>query len=179
MTATSITHRVLSALLALGLLFIAVVTVAEVVLANLHRPPWLVPYPRWANWLSQHSWNDSTVIAGLVVLALVGLVLLFLALRRGKPATLPLTSRSEGVLVSASRRGVEKSVAAAAERTSGVTNATASAGRRSVRVEAHTTTRSQSDLQQQVTAAVHERLDSLGLAERLHPRVRIINKEAR
>lgn len=179
MTATSITHRVLSALLALGLLFIGVVTIAEIILANLHRPPWLVPYPQWARWLSQHSWNDSTVIAGLVVLALVGLVLLFVALRPGKPATLPLTSRSEGVLVSASRRGVEKSLASAAARTSGVTNATASAGRRSVRVQAQTTTGSQTDLQQQVMAAVHERLDSLGLAERLHPHVRVINKEPR
>jgi hypothetical protein len=179
MTTTNIVHRVLAAILALALLFAAVVTLVEIVLATLKRPPWLVPYPQWAQWLSQHRWTDATVEAGLVVLALLGALLLFLALRRGKPATLPLSSSSEGVQVTASRRSVEKSVAAIAARTSGVTNASASARRRTVLVQAQTTTRGQSDLQQQVTAAVRERLESLGLAERLRTRVHIVSRAGR
>ncbi len=179
MTATSIVHRVLAALLALALLFAGVVTIVEIVLATLRRAPWLVPYRQWAQWLSQHSWNDSVVEAGLVLIALIGLLLLFLALRRGKPGTLPLSSRTQGVQVSASRRSVEKAVAAAASRTSGVTNATASARRRAVRVDAQTTMRSQSNLQQQVAAAVRERLDVLGLGEHLRTSVHVVNRDAR
>lgn len=179
MTPTNIMHRVLSALLALALLFAAVVTIVEIVLGTLGRPPWLVPYPQWEQWLGQHPWNDARVDAGLVVLALVGLLLLFLALRRGKPATLPLSSDTPGVRLTASRRSVEKSVAAAAARTGGVTNATASARRRTVRVDAQTTMRSQANLQQQVAAAVRERLASLGLGEHLRPSVHVVNRDAR
>jgi hypothetical protein len=179
MTATSIGHRVLSAILALALLFASVVTIVEIVLASLGRPPWLVPYPRWAQWLSQHRWNDSAVEAGLIVIGLLGLLLLFLALRRGKPATLALSSRSDGVHVTASRRSVEKSVAAAAARTGGVTNVTASARRRTVRVDAQTSMRSQSSLQEQVTTVVRERLDTLGLGDQLRPRVHVVSKGAR
>ena len=55
---------------------------------------------------------------------LLGLLLLFLAARRGKPATLALRRRTPGVDVTASRTSVERSLAAAVSRRPGITGAT-------------------------------------------------------
>jgi hypothetical protein len=177
MTATTWLNRAVSALLALALLIGSLLVVAEVVAAAVDRGPWLVPYPEWTEWMRSRSWNDWVVNTVLVGLVVVGLLLLALALRRGKPATLPLRDRTSGVEVKASRRSVERSLAAAASRTSGVTGADASVRRRSARVAARTTTRSGSDLRQEVESAVKERLDSLGLARDLRTRVAVSTKE--
>src|SRR5687768_13721642 len=97
MTATSWVVRVVSALLALALLLGALLAVVEIVGAALERSPWLVPYPEWTDWLRSHTWEDWIVNAVLIGFLLVGLLLLFLALRRGKPATLALRGGSPGV----------------------------------------------------------------------------------
>jgi hypothetical protein len=179
MTATTWLNRAVSALLALALLVGSLLVIAEVAAAALGRGPWLVPYPEWTEWMRSHSWNDwivNTILAGLV---LVGLLLLTLGLRRGKPATLPLRERTPGVDVRASRRSVERSVAAAASRTSGVTGADASVRRRRARIGVRAATRSDADLRQEVESAVKERLDSLGLARDLRTRVAVSGKERR
>jgi hypothetical protein len=179
MTATTWLNRAVSALLALALLIGSALVLAEVVAAAVDRGPWLVPYPEWTEWMRSHSWNDWVVNTILVGLVLVGLLLLALALRRGKPATLPLRDRTPGVNVKASRKSVERSLAAAASRTSGVTGADASVRRRSARIGAQATARSDSGLRQEVESAVKERLDSLGLARNLRTRVSVSTKEGR
>jgi hypothetical protein len=179
MTATTWLNRAVSALLALALLIGSALVLAEVVAAAVDRGPWLVPYPEWTEWMRSHSWNDWVVNTILVGLVLVGLLLLALALRRGKPATLPLRDRTPGVKMKASRKSVERSLAAAASRTSGVTGADASVRRRSARIGAKATARSDSGLRQEVESAVKERLDSLGLARNLRTRVSVSTKEGR
>ena len=183
MTATQLLTRALSALLALALLLGSLLVVAEVVVAAADRGPWLVPYADWTAGLGARSWDDwvvYTILAGLVV---VGLLLLFLGVRRGKPATLPLRGRTQGVDVQASRRSVEKSLVAAVSRTFGISGAKASVRRRSARIEARATTRavtrSESGLRQEVESAAKSRLESLGLARDLRPRVRIYAKDKR
>jgi ABC-type Fe3+ transport system permease subunit len=179
MTATTWLNRAVSALLALALLIGSLLVIAEVAAAALDRGPWLVPYPEWTEWMRSRSWNDWVVVTVLVGLVLVGLLLLALALRRGKPATLPLRGRTPGVTVKASRRSVERSLAAAAARTSGVTGADASVRRRSARIGTRTATRSGSDVRQEVESAVKDRLDSLGLARDMRTRVAVSTKERR
>jgi hypothetical protein len=179
MTATQWLTRALSALLAVALLLGSLLVIAEVVVAAADRGPWLVPYTDWTAWMRERSWNDWVVNTILVGLVVVGLLLLFLAVRRGKPATLPLRGRTPGVDVKASRKSVERSLAAAVSRTSGVTGAEASVRRRSTRIEARAATRSQSGLRQEVESAVTARLDSLGLARNLRPRVRVYPKDRR
>ena len=146
MTATQWLTRALAALLALALLLGSLLVIVEVVVAAAGRGPWLVPYPEWTTWMQQRGWNDRVVRAILVGLVVVGLLLLFLAVRRGKPATLPLRGRTPGVDVKASRKSVERSLVAAASRTSGVTGADASVRRSSARIEAQAATRSDSGL---------------------------------
>ena len=177
MTAARSVTRVVAALLALALLAGALLTLVELILAALDRRPWVVPHAHWRQWLVEHSWDDATIRAVLVGLVVIGLVLILLGLRRGRPGSIELPPDLPGVHVRASRRSVEMSLAAAAARVTGVTDAQASAGRRSVRVTARTLT-SQPELQQHVTAAVAGRLESFGL-DRMRARVRTTSKEER
>lgn len=172
-------NRLLATLLALALFLGGLLAVAEIVLAALDRPAWLVPHERWSGWLREQTFTAGIVRAALIGLALLGLLLLIAALRRGKPGALQLPARTDGVRVSASRRGIERSLATAARRADGVRSARVRARRRSVRVKARTALRSTDDLQQPVTAAVTERLDQLGLAGVLRPRVTVSRESAR
>ena len=179
MTATSWVTRVVAAVLALALLLGSLLMVAEIVAAALGRAPALVPYSEWSSWLRTHSWNDSMVNAVLGGLVVLGLLLLLLAFRRGKPASLALRSGSEGVDVTASRRSVEKSLAAAAARTPGIAGASASMSRRAARVDARTVARAEPEIRGEVESAVRRRLDSLGLEHRVRTRVDLTTTDTR
>jgi hypothetical protein len=172
-------NRLLATLLALALFLGGLLAVAEIVLAALGRPAWLAPHQQWSSWLREQTFSDGIVRAALIGLALLGLLLLIAALRRGKPGALRLPARTDGTRVSASRRGIERSLATAARRADGVRDARARARRRSVRVKATTALRSTDDLRQPVTATVTERLEQLGLAGVLRPRVTVSRESAR
>jgi hypothetical protein len=165
--------------LALALLLGGLLAVVEIVLAALDRPSWLVPHEDWGSWLTEQTFSGGIVRALLIGLVVLGLLLLVAALRRGKPGALRLPGRTEGVRVSASRRGIERSVATAARRADGVRDARARAGRRAVRVKAKTAMRSPGDLQQRVTAAATDRVEQLGLSGVLRPKVTVSREKAR
>lgn len=172
-------NRVICTLLALALFLGGLLAAAEIVLAMLGRPSWLVPHEQWARWLAGETFSGGVVRAALIGFVVLGLLFLLAALRRGKPGSLQLPARTEGVRVTASRRGIERTVSTAARRADGVRSARAKAGRRSVRVKASTALRSPGELQQPVTAAVTERLDELGLTGVLRPRVTVSGEASR
>jgi hypothetical protein len=165
-------HRVLATVLALVLFLGGLLAVVEIVLAQLGRAPLVVPRDRWAAWLDDQTWETPAVRAALVLVALVGLLLVLAAVRRGRPALLPLPAGAAppGVRAHASRRTVERSLADAVRDVDGVVAARASAGRRRVTVLVRSMTRS-GDPEQRVREAVDQRLRSLGLAGSLRPRV--------
>lgn len=169
----TVVNRVLATLLALALLLGGLLAVVEIVLAALGRQPWLVPHPGWTTWLGDQTLASGVVRAVLIGAAVLGLVLLVLALRRGRPGALPLPARVESVRTTASRRGLERTLRAAATRPDGVRDARVKARRRTVTVKAATGLRDPGDLQSRVTQAVTERLEELGLADRLRPRVTV------
>lgn len=183
MTATRLLTRTVSVLLALALLVGSVIAIVEMVLAAAGRDYWLVPYTEWAAWLSSRNWAEPVVRAILIGAVIVGLLLLFLAIRRGKPATLPLRQRTPGVNVNASRRSVQRSLSAAASRTLGVSNANASVRRRTARIDAQAAplagSRTDADLRRDIEAAVQARLDALGLARELRLDVHLQHKDRR
>ncbi|SDQ85547.1 DUF6286 domain-containing protein [Quadrisphaera sp. DSM 44207] len=183
MSPVAVLNRVLSALLALALLLGGLLAVVEVVLAQLGRPSWLVPHEQWASWLDQRTWDQPVVQAVLAGLVVLGLLLLLAALRRGRPSSLPLAARGggtpAGVRVTASRRGIERTLAAAARRAPGVSRADARVSRRKAVVRARTALRSEGDLQQRVTANVAQRLEELGLSGTLRPQVSLTREESR
>ena len=169
----TVVNRVLATLLALALLLGGLLAVVEIVLAALGRQPWLVPHPDWTTWLSDQTLASGVVRAVLIGAVVLGLVLLVLALRRGRPGALPLPSRVESVRTTASRRGIERTLRAAATRPDGVRDAQVRARRRTVRVRAATALRDPGDLQSRVTEAVSQRLEELGLSGTLRPRVTV------
>ncbi len=168
-----IVNRVIATVLALTLFLGGLLAVVEIVLGLLGRPYWLIPHPTWSSWLGDQSFSGGVVRAVLIGMVIVGLLLLVVALRRGKPGSLTLPGRTDGVRVTASRRGIERTLSAAARRADGVRSARATAGRRRVRVKAATALRSPRELQQPVTDAVTERLGELGLTGVLRPRVTV------
>jgi hypothetical protein len=172
-------NRVLATLLALGLFLGGLLAIVEIVLAALDRPPWLVPHQAWSEWLTSESFAGGVVRAVLIGLVVVGLLLLFVGLRRGKPGSIPLPARTDGVHVTASRRGIERSLATSARRADGVRSARAKVGRRKVTVKATTAVQSSGELQQPVTAGVTERLEELGLSGVLRPRVTVSQEKSR
>ena len=177
MTATNWVTRVVCTLLATALLVGSLLAVVEVVAVALDRGPAVVPHPEWTRWLRAHSWDDWTVKAVLGGMVVLGLLLLVLALRRGKPASLALRSRTDGVAVIASRRSVEKALANAAARAPGIAGTSASVSRRTARVEAQTVARSEPVVREGVETAVRERLDSLGLERPMRTRVALSTKD--
>ncbi|CCH89260.1 conserved exported protein of unknown function [Modestobacter italicus] len=171
-------NRVLATLLALGLFLGGLLAVVEIVLAVLDRPSWLIPHQQWAQSLTGESFGGGVVRAVLIGLVVLGLLLLLVGLGRGKPGSIPLPARTDGVQVTASRRGLERSLVTSARRADGVRSARAKVGRRKVTVKASTAVRS-GDLQQPVTAAVTERLAELSLTGVLRPRVTVSQEKSR
>ncbi len=169
----TVVNRVLATLLALALLLGGLLAVVEVVLAALGRPPWLVPHPDWTSWLTDQDLGSTIVRATLIGAVALGLGLLVLALRRGRPGAVPLPARVESVRTTASRRGIERTLRAAATRPDGVRDALVRARHRTVRVRAATALRDPGDLQSRVTEAVTQRLEELGLSGSLRPRVTV------
>ncbi|WP_159792762.1 DUF6286 domain-containing protein [Puerhibacterium puerhi] len=171
-------QRVLATVLALVLLLGGLLVVVEIVLAQLGRPPLVVPRQRWSAWVAGQTWELSTVRAVLVLVTVVGLLLVVAAARRGRPAALalPAGEAPPGVRASASRRTVEKALADAVRDVDGVVSAHARAGRRRVTVSATAMTRA-GGTEQHVREAVDEGLRSLGLAGSLQPRVEMSFEE--
>ena len=178
----ALTRRILSVLLALVLLLGGLLAAVEIVLALLGRDHWLVPHEDWADRIGEQTWDATTVrtVAGAV--AVVGLVLLLVGLSRGRPAALTLPARADGpggVTVTASRRGIERSLEQAVRESDGITGAKATVSRRTATVYATSSTRVPGDLRPGVEKALAGRLAELGLTDTLRTKVRVTSREAR
>jgi hypothetical protein len=109
------TNRILSIVLALVLIVGGLVLAVEAAVVVAHEPPVLVPRDRWHAWGRGLRLDSSQflIIAGLV--AVLGLVLLVLQLRRWRP-DLVQTRVATGTPIWISRASIERRVDAAAER---------------------------------------------------------------
>lgn len=167
------TARVLSALLALTLVVVALVTLAEVVVAALGNRPWLIPGNRWYANLTDARWSDRSTRLTAVGLITVGVVLIGAAALRWGPPWLALRPSpvSEARL---SRTGLERLGRESAKAVPGVTAATARAGSRRLKVTFQTQRASPLD----VEAQVKDRLDTaIGrLALQRPPAVQLTSK---
>lgn len=172
-------RRLLALVLAAALALAAVIALVEIVSAALGRPAWIVAGGDWADRLRGYRWDDGAIRLVLSGVLLVGLLLLLAGLHRGRPAELPLTSTEPGVTVTASRRSVERVLAATARSIPGITSAKISSRRRSVRVDAWTRIREAGDLRDRVDAAVQERIDALGMSRPPRLTVRVRTEESR
>lgn len=173
MSTASVLNRVAAAVLALALVLVSLWGLVEIVLARWERSPWLLDVEEAGDWLRSNPWSDALVVTIGSVLALVGLGLVLLALRPGRPGEVAMVSSADALTVAASRRGIDRVLVVAAERQDGVQGASAKAGRRSARVVARTPLPDTGEIKARVTTAVRDRLDDLALVPTPKLRVKI------
>lgn len=171
-------NRVVATVLALLLLAAAVIGIVEVVLAALGRQPWLLPHATVAADLHSRLWTDGLVRACAAVVAVLGLVLLVLGLRRGSPSGIDLHSDTDGVSMTVTRKSLQRYLAGVAAAQTGASSASATAGRGRVTVRAVTAQRDPNDLQTRIWDAVTTRVDALHPVKALKTAVSVHRREA-
>lgn len=172
MSHVHILRRVLSAIVALLLGAAGLLLALEAANGLIGRDrPALLDYPPVVDDLSTRPWEADAVRWVAVLAVLLGLLLLYAAVRR---AAQPLMMQSRGDVRCEIPRGeVERLLSLAAERVSGVRSSRVKVGRNAARVTATTRVREPGDLPREVESACQDRLDALMLEQPLQTKVRI------
>lgn len=158
------TDRLLALVLGLVLFALSGLVVVEIIYAALNNPrPLLLPYPSVAEFFGTHGWSAGWIVAGSVVVALLGLILLGSELRRRRPALLAMQSSQPQVVAGVSRTSIERVLAAAVGSVAGVEKTSTRVGRRTVRVSALTWSGAPDTVRGEATAAGEDALAGLRL----------------
>jgi hypothetical protein len=158
----------------IGLLLLAgcalIATDAIQILAGGHP---LLSYPRFAAALHSQHWNSLAPAIASGGLAVLGVLLLLVALLPGRPVVLALSvsADDEGPTVGLSRRGFRNMLRATAASVDGVTSASLSFRRTVIAASVHTAGPADG-LADSVRAALERRLDQIAPARRPALRVR-------
>jgi len=171
-----ILSRLIALALALGLLVGGVLIAVEIVVAEIGRDPWVIPYDRWYRSARTNSWSSPSTRQLAIVLVAIGIILLLLQLARRRPAALALERGGSAHSADLNRRGVERSLVRTVTRVDGVSSATAKISKNRTQVTASSNRRLPGDLEARVKTAAEQRLSALRLADppalsvRLHSR---------
>jgi hypothetical protein len=125
---------VLAALLALALAAGGVILVIEVIAERLDKPTVVVEWHRIYHWGETTSLTQGSVRVACIVTAVLGLVLLFAELRRGRPKR--LEAASDSVDAGYTRRGVANTIGRAVNDVEGINKSVVKVRRRRIRVRA-------------------------------------------
>lgn len=159
-------NRILSVVLAVAIAVAGVLTVIEVIAAATDSDPVIVKWHGLVKDLASNQWKTAAPRVTAIILIIVGLLLLLFALRRGKPATVALTTGASDVDMTTTRRSLQRSLSNGAEAVDGIASATVKVKRRKVVVKARAVSGvSREDGTSRLTRAMQERLDGLALAD--------------
>ncbi len=161
--AVRIVRRVISAVVALVLLALSIVTLVEVTLAALGRPPWLVDGGAARDELASRPWDDTVVILTSAGLMVLGVALLAVALAPGRKRSVALDSGTEGASLSVRRRSLERYLSGVAAALPGVQSARTSVRRGGLKVRADTTPMDAQQVRERVQQAISDRVRTLRL----------------
>jgi hypothetical protein len=152
----------------------AVILLAEVVGALVHRPPGVLPVAWLARLGRETHWENVLVLGVGAALAALGVLLLVAALWPGRLRAIVLRSEAPDVVVGITSRGLRHYAERAAQSVDGITRARVKVRRRGLRVRADSPLREDLDLSGDVRQAVAGRIDELALLHppRLHVTVR-------
>ncbi|MET9019377.1 DUF6286 domain-containing protein [Actinopolymorpha sp. NPDC004070] len=165
-------------IVALVLAVVAALVAVEVIGGLFGSPPGLLPVDRLSSLGRQTHWNDSLTFTVCGLGVLLGLLLLFLALKPGRPRAVVLTSSDPQVVMGIESAGMSRHLARAAESVPGVSSAQVAVSARKVRVAASSSLRDTAGLDEQIRAAVTERVDELApMAGRPHVRVSVRRRQ--
>ncbi|GAA3763580.1 DUF6286 domain-containing protein [Salinactinospora qingdaonensis] len=152
---------------------VAGLAAAEVISALIGRPFTGLPFQQAAEYAGEARWSDPAVQLASLVLALIGLVLISLALVPGRGRWLPLRTDDPALVVGLSRPALRRALSVAAREVDGVRSVQVRLGRRRVGVWAYTELRGDEELPDLLRQAVERRLADLAPLRELKVRTRV------
>jgi uncharacterized protein DUF6286 len=154
-------------------------TVIEIVLARLERAPLVVPRAELAQRIAASTWDHSVVLLGAGLAALVGILLLLLAVLPGRTRAVLVGSADTDMLLAIGRRSLRRLLARDARRVVGVQRARVAVRRRRIVVHAHGRAGAPVEARGEVREALERRLADLQLTGPAGQRVHVRWKEQR
>ncbi|MBE3010796.1 alkaline shock response membrane anchor protein AmaP [Microbispora sp. NEAU-D428] len=162
-----------AAVAALALLAVGGLTAVHVVSALLGLPVKLVPYDQWARWASTTPWDDGRALAVASALALIGLVLILIAVVPGRGRMIALRTGDPDLVVGLPRRALARALRVRANQVDGVRSAGARMRGWHADVSVRTDLRDTTALGERVRAAVEDELARLAPAHRVSLNLRV------
>jgi predicted membrane-bound mannosyltransferase len=159
-----------ASLVAVVLLAICVLLAVSCVQTLTGHRPWL-PFAAMASLAAGLTVSSPAVLAAAVLLAVLGLVLLFAALTPGSATVLPLQPGQTQLVSGVTQRSLTTALAVAAGDVDGVDKARVRVGGRSVHAIVRTPLHQPGPLRDQVHAAINKRLTDI--APTRSPRIRV------
>ncbi|MCM3923699.1 DUF6286 domain-containing protein [Frankia sp. AiPs1] len=158
-------RRIVAGLLAALIAAGGVIAIVEIIAAAAGGGQVVVGWRSWADSLSDTAWSAGPALLAAGLVALVGLLLIWIALRRGTPARLRtrLGCPQAGVFVD--RRGLARDLRATALGVDGVERARVRVHRRVAKVRLRLRPRVAAADPQRVAALLREELDAFALIE--------------
>ncbi|MEV2265715.1 DUF6286 domain-containing protein [Nonomuraea africana] len=154
-------RMIASSVAALVLIGIGFVAAVEIISTLVNRPVGWLPRDAALSWGSASPWSSPQVLAGAVVLVLVGLGLLALAMRAGRPHVVPVRTGDPDLIIGLRPKGFASALARAAEDVPGVHSAKATVSSGRVAVTAFASGWDDARLTEAVRHAVLVRLGTL------------------
>jgi Ni/Fe-hydrogenase subunit HybB-like protein len=174
-------NRPLALILAAALAVAAIIVIIEVVAFHLNQGPVLLHWTTWYHWAHRTRWNQLVVQVWSAILIVIGAIILALELKPRRASRLALHSGHDATDAGVTRRGLARTLRAAATGVDGVSAAAVSVHRRRARVTATAAARGRpatETLRQPVTQALQDQLDGLDL--RHPPRLQVrVNSRSR
>jgi hypothetical protein len=161
-----VVNRPLAFILAAALAVAAVLVIIEVIGVAAHHSPLVVPWTTWYRWANRTRWDQLVIQLWCGILIAIGVVILVLELKPRRVTRLSLRSQHDATDAAMTRRGLAKTLRAAATGIDGISAAAVTVGRRQARVTATAAARGRpaaEALRQPVTQALQGRLDDMGL----------------
>jgi hypothetical protein len=160
-------------IVALLLLLLGVLVAGQVISSLAGRPLGWLPVGPMLDWASATPWQSPSVLLGAAAVALVGLFLLVLALKPGRPRLVPVATGDPGLIIGMRPKSVAASLAHAASEVQGVRAAEARLRGRTVTVTATTSGWNDESTGAAVEEAVNRRLADIGPIEPYQALVRL------
>jgi hypothetical protein len=168
------TRRTAAVPVALLLLAGGVLTVTEIVLARLGLPPLVAPRQRLTRQIASFAFDDPAVTAGAALAALLGVLLLTMALLPGRPRPLLVESGDPYVLLTLGRRSLRRLLTQDARQADvTVTRARVSLRRRRIVVRARGQSPQPEQTRAQLQQLLEQRLADLQLIRPAHLTVHV------
>lgn len=175
-----ILNRLLALLLAVGIVFGAVVGVIEVIAQRAHHRPVLLDWPGLYHSAAHTSWGAAPVLLLSIGLVIAGLLLLIAQLKPRRPNRLPIAAANPATDAAITRGGLAHCLRRAVTGVDGVSQAHVTVRRHRVRVSAVTRVADDADagaLRSALTEAARLQLDALHLSHPPALSVRVTTRE--